>query len=78
MRRGSEFLRSLAEAEAANPPSLPAVSIYTVHDNLVAPQDTSRLDWARNVAVAGMGHIDIIASERAYPLVVEEIRAGLE
>lgn len=75
MRRGSTFLRALAEAEAARPPALPALSIYTVHDNLVAPQDTSRLEWARNVAVAGLGHIDVIVSERIYPLVLEELRA---
>jgi pimeloyl-ACP methyl ester carboxylesterase len=76
MRRGSGFLEALASAEAARPPAVPALSIYTVHDNLVTPQDTSRLEWARNVAVAGMGHVGIIASERIYPLVLEELRAA--
>ena len=76
MRRASAFLRALDDAEAARPPAVHATSIYTVHDNLVAPQDTSRLAWARNVAVAGLGHIDIITSERIYPLVLEEIRAA--
>ena len=76
MRRGSDFLASLAASEAARRPAVPALSIYSVHDNLVAPQDTSRLPWARNVAVAGVGHVDLIASGRVYPQLLEEIGAS--
>jgi pimeloyl-ACP methyl ester carboxylesterase len=76
MCRGSDFLTALARAETAEPPRVPTTSIYTVHDNLVSPQDTSRLDWARNVAIAGMGHVAIVASERAFALVLEELRAA--
>ena len=76
MRRGSAFLADLAAAEAARPPALPALSIYSVHDNLVAPQDTSRLPWTRNVAVAGVGHVDLIASGSVYPQLLEELRAA--
>ena len=76
MRRESAFLRTLAEAEARDPPRTPATSIYTVHDNLVSPQDTSRLDWARNVALAGVGHVGILAHEPVFALVLEELRAA--
>jgi pimeloyl-ACP methyl ester carboxylesterase len=76
MRRGSAFLGALADAEAARPPQVPTLSIYSMHDNLVAPQETSRLPWARNVAVAGLGHVDLIASGRVYPQLLEEIRAA--
>ena len=76
MRRGSAFLDALAESEAARPPAVPTLSIYSVHDNLVAPQDTSRLPWARNVAVAGLGHVALIASGRVHPQLLEEIRAA--
>jgi predicted alpha/beta hydrolase family esterase len=76
MRRSSAFLRELAGAEARDPPRVPATSIYSVHDNLVSPQDTSRLEWARNVAVAGVGHLGILASEPVFGLVLEELRAG--
>jgi len=75
MRQGSDFLRALDAAEAARAPQVPATSIYSVHDNLVTPQDTSRLDWARNVALAGVGHVGIIAHEPVYALVMEELRA---
>jgi pimeloyl-ACP methyl ester carboxylesterase len=76
MRRGSALLAALASAEAQRPPLVPTLSIYSVHDNLVAPQDTSRLPWARNVAVAGLGHVDLIASGRTFPLLLEELRAA--
>jgi triacylglycerol esterase/lipase EstA (alpha/beta hydrolase family) len=73
MARGSEFLRRLEAAESANPPAVPTTSIYTPHDNLVAPQETSRLPWARNVTVPGVGHVSIIASPRTFALVRAEL-----
>jgi triacylglycerol esterase/lipase EstA (alpha/beta hydrolase family) len=76
MQRDSDFLRALARAEAARPPQVPTTSIYSVHDNLVSPQDTSRLAWARNVALAGLGHVAILASERVFALVLEELQAA--
>ena len=60
-------------------PGCPALSVYTVHDNLVAPQDSSRLAWARNVAIAGVGHIAMLQDERVHEAVAGEIarlRAG--
>jgi pimeloyl-ACP methyl ester carboxylesterase len=74
MEQGSEFLRGLEQAEAAKPPTMPALSIYSVHDNLVSPQDTSRLPWARNLAVTGVGHVGILNSEPVFALVYEELR----
>src|SRR5256885_1672280 len=62
MMQASEFLRTLCEEEAAKAPACAVTSIYTPHDNLVAPQETSRLPWARNIAIPGRGHVDILAS----------------
>jgi pimeloyl-ACP methyl ester carboxylesterase len=79
MRPGSGFLRGLEQAEGAAGPGCPALSVYTVHDNLVAPQDSSRLAWARNVAIAGVGHIAMLQDERVHEAVAGEIarlRAG--
>ena len=76
MRRLSAFLGTLGEAEAAGRPRVPTTSIYTVHDNLVAPQDTSRLEWARNIAVAGVGHVGILSFEPVFELVLAELRAA--
>jgi pimeloyl-ACP methyl ester carboxylesterase len=79
MRRGSDFLEQLAKGEGKVGPSCPATSIFTLHDNLVAPQETSRLPWARNVALHGMGHIDILLSPRLHEILLQELRdAGVE
>ena len=74
MHPGSDFLSALAATEAAAPPAVDATSIYSPHDNLVSPQATSRLPWARNVAIPGVGHVDILASERTFEEVLEELR----
>lgn len=51
-------------------------SIYTPHDNLVVPQASSRLAYARNIAIPGRGHVDILGSRRLFETLVEELRAG--
>ncbi|MBK6982691.1 MAG: hypothetical protein IPH30_15085 [Betaproteobacteria bacterium] len=47
--------------------------MYTVHDNLVAPQDSSRLSWARNVPVHGVAHVAMLADARVHRAVLEEV-----
>ena len=76
MRRDSAFLRSLEQAEGDRGPPVPFTSVYSSHDNLVAPQDTSRLPWARNVQVPGRGHIDILASDELLAVLLDELRAA--
>lgn len=73
MRRGSVFLDGLERDERGRGAPCPALSVYTVHDNLVAPQDSSRLEWARNVAIAGVGHLAMLADARVHREVLEEI-----
>ncbi len=74
MRLGAEFLRGLEAAEGPTGPGIAAFSVYTVHDNLVAPQDSSRLPWARNVALSGVGHLAMLADPRVQAAVIEELR----
>lgn len=76
MTRGSAFLAELERHEARDPPAIPAASIYSVHDNIVSPQETSRLPWATNIALAGLGHIDILGSERMIAPLAAELRAA--
>lgn len=76
MRMGSAFLRELERLEAGRTAHPAAISIYSLHDNLVAPQDTSRLPWARNVPLAGLGHLDILRSPRLVEALVREIGEG--
>ncbi len=74
MGRDSTFLRALEKFEGDSGPGVPTLSIYSRHDNLVAPQDTSRLPWARNVALTGLGHVSILGSGALRELMVEELR----
>lgn len=74
MRRGSRFLAALEQGEGERQPAVPATSIYSTHDNLVAPQETSRLPWAKNIALPGLGHIDILGSQLLHTLLLEELR----
>jgi pimeloyl-ACP methyl ester carboxylesterase len=76
MRRHSGFLRALAHAEGGHGPGVPVTSIYSTHDNLVAPQETSLLPWGRNVALSGIGHVDVLGSPALAELVLAELRAA--
>lgn len=76
MRRHSDFLRALAHGEGAHGPGVPVLSIYSTHDNLVSPQETSRLPWARNIALAGVGHVDLLDSLEVAGHVLAELRAA--
>jgi triacylglycerol esterase/lipase EstA (alpha/beta hydrolase family) len=73
MRRGSDFLRGLEAAEGEKGPGCPGLAVYTVHDNLVAPQESSRLAWARSEAIHGVGHLAMLLDGRVHRLVLEEI-----
>ena len=73
MHRGGEFLRELAQAEAVAPPGVDALSIWSPHDNLVAPAGTSVLPWARSLALPGLGHVAIISSPRTFAAVLTEL-----
>lgn len=74
MHRGSRFIAELCGNEGERGPQCGVTSIYTPHDNLVAPQESSRLAWARNIAIPGRGHIDILASPRLVAILVKELR----
>lgn len=74
MRRGSRFLAALREHEGTRGPGCAATSLYSPQDNLVAPPRSSVLPWARNVALAGLGHVEILRSGELARLVENELR----
>jgi pimeloyl-ACP methyl ester carboxylesterase len=73
MRPTAAWLRGLAAAEQGGLPA-PLTSIYSCHDNFVAPQDSSVLAGAKNVPVAGIGHLGLLFSRRVAALVDAELR----
>ena len=76
MRRGSAFLAALERSEGERPVAIPALSIRTPHDNIVMPQATCELGWARNAVVPGEGHLSILESRELLALLEAEIRAA--
>jgi pimeloyl-ACP methyl ester carboxylesterase len=74
MRRGSAWLAALEASEAGSHP-VPVTSVYSCHDNIVAPQASSALADAANVALGGMGHMSLLFSTRTAAIVDEALRA---
>jgi triacylglycerol esterase/lipase EstA (alpha/beta hydrolase family) len=73
MRRDSAWLRDLAARETQDVRAR-IVSIYTHHDNIVAPQDSSELAGARNVAFGGVGHVALGSNRRVLAEVLRVLR----
>jgi triacylglycerol esterase/lipase EstA (alpha/beta hydrolase family) len=73
MRRDSPWLRDLAAGEAGDVRAR-IVSIYTHHDNIVAPQDSSELAGACNVAFGGVGHVALGSNPRVLAEVLRVLR----
>lgn len=74
MRRHSDWLTTLAASES---PALRAriVSLWSHHDNIVAPQDSARLPGARNVELGGIGHVAIGSHPATLRFVLDEVAA---
>ena len=76
MRYRSPWIEMLEDLEAANPPAIPALSIYTLNDDLVYPPESSVLEWegAENVPVSAVGHVALLYSEPIANRVIAAIR----
>ncbi|MCE3263648.1 MAG: hypothetical protein K0R43_2727 [Pseudoduganella sp.] len=55
MRRDAAWLAELDAADRRQRGLI--TSIYSHHDNIIAPQDSCHLPGARNIALAGVGHV---------------------
>jgi triacylglycerol esterase/lipase EstA (alpha/beta hydrolase family) len=69
---GSAWLRALAGQESAADRAL-ITSIYSHHDNIVAPQDSSVLEGSRNIAFGGVGHVALGLDARVLAAVLGEL-----
>jgi triacylglycerol esterase/lipase EstA (alpha/beta hydrolase family) len=74
MRPGSAWLRALAAGEDGAARAL-VTSLYTHHDNIVAPQESSRLEGARNLEFGGVGHVALGSNPRVLKAVMQELAA---
>ena len=55
MRRDAQWLAQLDAADRGQRSLF--TSIYSWHDNIIAPQDSCHLPGARNIALPGIGHV---------------------
>jgi pimeloyl-ACP methyl ester carboxylesterase len=70
----SSWLRKLAAAEDSATRAL-ITSIYTHHDNIIAPQTSSVLPGARNIEFGGVGHVALGSNPRILAAVMRELGA---
>lgn len=68
MEPGSAWLAALRE-----PAPVPTVTVWTAEDNFIAPQTSSRLCGAREVALTGMGHLTFMFSRRVLAILADEL-----
>ncbi|MBI2382577.1 MAG: alpha/beta fold hydrolase [Gammaproteobacteria bacterium] len=73
MRPGSDWLRELNRT----PPPVPTTCLYSPHDNIVAPQDSGALPGAHNIALPGVGHMEIAMLPAAAELIAGLLAADL-
>ena len=69
MRIGSDWLDSLARAEASmlRPPTLCLCSLF---DEIISPPESGMLAWAQNVPINAVGHFGLVFSEVAASEVI--------
>ena len=77
MRVDSLRLSALTAAEARLPKP-PTLSIYTLNDDLVYPAENSRLDWAENLPMSGIGHVSLLSFKPAIERIISTLQAPLE
>ncbi len=74
MRQGSDWIDALAQARV--PADVSAISIYSLHDNLVAPQDNAMLPGTQLMPLTGLGHNEMLVSRRVHDLLLGALDAA--
>ena len=77
LRPGNDWLVALNPAER-EAPSVPIVSLFSWHDNYVAPQDSAILAHATNVPFVGVGHLALLFWEPVAQRLCAEIAAAAQ
>ena len=73
MRPDSAWLAALA-AHEQSAWACPLISIYSLDDNIVLPATSARLHGARNIELAGIGHISLPLARQVIDLVLGEMK----
>ena len=73
-REAGTWLQALADSEDMETRAR-ITSIYSHHDNIVSPQDSSVLPGARHIAFGGVGHVALGHNPRVLDAVMGELAA---
>lgn len=74
IRPGNAWLAALNRERVD--PSLRFVSLWSWHDSMVAPQTSSELPGAVDVALVGIGHNALLGESEVFAYALDEIRAA--
>ena len=74
MRSGNVWLTALGESLVG----IPFTSIYSIHDTIISPQDSSVVIGATNVRLAGVGHVSMPSGAVARAALVMALKAPRE
>lgn len=72
MRSGNGWLTSLGDAVVG----VPFTSIYSIHDTIIAPQDSSVVAGANNVQLAAVGHVSMPSGTIARRSLLAALETG--
>ena len=76
MRPRNAWLAELRDATVEREP--PIVSLWSWHDSMVAPQTSSVLERAENIALMGIGHNALLTDRQVMARVADEIRRAAQ
>ena len=69
MRPGNAWLVALGET----PVTVPFTSIYSIHDTIISPQDSSLMPGANNVELSAVGHLSMPSGSVARAALLEAL-----
>jgi triacylglycerol lipase len=69
MRPGNPWLAALKLPDA----DLPTLAIWSPVDNFIAPQESARLEGAREIMMPGLGHLSMLFSSAILSALTEEL-----
>jgi len=70
MRPGNPWLEALGTTEVG----IPFTSIYSVHDTIISPQDSSVMPGAENIELTGIGHVSMPSGSAARAHLLAALR----
>ncbi len=66
MRPGNQWLTTLAQTAV----TIPFTSVFSLHDTVISPQESSRMDGAMNIQIPAVGHVSMPSGKQTRGLLI--------